>query len=97
MKIKKLNKTHNVYNAGHAYWSAMFKTGEAYTEAIVRMYEAFGPGTPYLNLPYGDRGRPWMFRNRDCSRLNNSNKLHLLYLTTEEQVMFLTILYNADD
>ena len=97
MKIKKLNKTHNVFKAGHAKWQAVFNTSEGYAEAIVRMYESFGPGTPYMNSISDDADHAWMFRNRDCAVLNSSNHNHLLYLTTEEQITFLTMSFKQDD
>lgn len=96
MKITKLNRTHNVTKNTDAKWQAKFATSEAYMEAVITMYQAFGPGSPYMN-GREDAGKKWMFRNRDCSRINHDNKNHLLYLTTEEQITLLTLSYKEDD
>lgn len=87
MKIKKLNRTHNVCRFGVANWQVTFDTDEGYTNAIILMCESFGLGKPYGN-DSSDYGSIWLYRNKDCSRVNNVNKSHRIYLTTEEQVTF---------
>jgi len=97
MKIAKLNKTQNVFKDGNATWSARFYTDAAYMKAIAKMYESFGPGSPYTNNRLEDSGHPWMFRNMDPSRLHHENTNHQVYLTTEEQITFLELSFQLSD
>jgi hypothetical protein len=96
MKIKKLNKTHRVFQNGDAIWVAMFTNPDSFMGAILQMSEAFGRGGPYTGFRGDDQGRPWMFRQIDFQAATPLT-YHAIYLTTEEQVTFLTLAYREDD
>ena len=96
MKIKKLNKTHRVFVNGNAKWVAMFGSTDSFMDAILRMSESFGPGGPYTGYRTVDQGRPWMFRQIDF-QAPKPLTYHGIYLTTEEQVNLITLMYKDED
>jgi hypothetical protein len=95
--ITNLNNTHNVFKRRHAIWQATFNTSEGYMEAIVKMYQSFGPGQAYLNCPASDQGQPWFFRNRDPNILHKQNHCNRIYLTDEKQITFLMLSFDDSD
>ena len=92
MKVKKLNRTHNVFKDGNAKWELRFVTASAYSFAILKLAQAFGMGMPYQNKAAADKGHPWMFRNGDSYEWNP----HIIYITTEEQLTFCQLSFGVD-
>ena len=95
MQVHTLNKTSNIKKADLATWSVEFVTGEveAYVNAIIRMTEAFGPGLPYSGETRVRTVKTyaWFFRNIPESG-SGTRRVYRLYLTTEEQVTFCSLL-----
>lgn len=94
MKIKKLNKTHSVFNRDIAKWSATFRTNAGYSFAILKMAQAFEMGRPYTNTTSDSGKVPWLFRNKGLSSFAEN---HIIYLTNEEQVTFCLLTFSENE